>query len=383
MINYVDENHPNSEDLCVTDGFLPWAVDYHKTLPEFKKRPITTLVIENFKKAFNLKTSIAFVWVNFSFIFLCGFLIYYLAILYSLSHLSSLMSVVFFYSSFSVLMAYFIPIATYDEPIQYFFILSSLIALRKKIMSLFVVTFTLAIITRESSLILMPAIVLFLIDIDFRKIFQNKIKTILLLIPIFFPVVLYALFLRWFYKINPQIIDETKSVLSDRFLNYQKNFRDIENISRTILSFTSVCLLPIFLVTFHKLTNKSTSCEPKLIFAFWVTFCINTVIILLSVFAEESRVFTLPLLFLFPIYGKIIRSVLNFSPSFIRYIIHPKRIIFLFLIVVLSWVFFDFAYKLTTFKMSDNLYREYNTFSIIMIGLIILYRSYSIKQIKI
>jgi len=370
MINYVDENHPNVENICITDGFLPWAVNYHKTLPDFKKRQVTTVLVEMFSKLFNGRISTVFVWVNFSFIFLSGILVYYLARLYSLSHIEALLSTIFFLTAFSILLAYFIPIATYDEPIQYFFILLSFVALKKKIKGLFVLFFTIAMLTRESSVLLLPAITLFLMDINFRKIYEEKIKIILVILTVSLPIILYVFYLLWFYNMNPQQFVETKTVLLDKFMNYKKNFKDLENISRTILSFTSVYLLPVFFIIIFKRKHKLILLDTKLMYAFWISFFLNTVIVLLSVYAEESRVFTLPLLFIFPIFGKIIRIVIRFSPQFLKYMVHPKRLLFLVSITVIGWILFNQVYKLTSFKMTENLYREYNTISFLIIGIV-------------
>ena len=45
MINYVENDQPANQSLTISEGFLSWAVDYHKTLPDFKKRPTTTYLM--------------------------------------------------------------------------------------------------------------------------------------------------------------------------------------------------------------------------------------------------------------------------------------------------------------------------------------------------
>lgn len=377
MINYTDENNQDEEFELVSNGFLNWAVDYHKTLPDFKKRPITTYLIEVISDLFDFKIGLSFVLVNFVFHFFCGFLLYYLAKLYSLSHIESLLGVVFYYCSFSILLAYFIPIATYDEPIQYFFILLSFIALRKKVMSLFVLFFTLAIITRENTLILLPGIAFYLLEINYRKVFQGIGKTILVLIPMVLPVVFYIIYLFWFYGENPEIVEETKAILSNKFSKYEHNFDDLESSVRTVLSFSSIFLLPLFLLRIDFKKKVLLDFEASLIRAFWATFFINTLVVLLSVYAEESRVFALPLFFLFPFFGKIIKQSIVFSKAFLTYLFHLKRIAFLVVAVAFSWVVFDYVYGLTTLKMDENLYIEYNVFVVFVIALMLSYEQYS------
>ena len=137
----------------------------------------------------------------------------------------------------------------------------------------------------------------------------------------------------------------------------------------TILFFISVYLLPMFFLLFYKKQHFFSPFESKLIRAFVITFCINTPFILAFGYAEECRVFTLPLLFLFPVFGKIVRDLLPFSLSFFAYLIHPKRLGFLIGSAVMGWIFFDYAFGLANL-MEENFYREYNTISITIISLI-------------
>ena len=73
MINYVKEGEPKQTGLKISDRFLSYAVNYHKTLPDFQKRQVTTTIIEWVANVFNLRIAVSFVWVNFSFIFFCSF----------------------------------------------------------------------------------------------------------------------------------------------------------------------------------------------------------------------------------------------------------------------------------------------------------------------
>tara|TARA_B100000809_G_scaffold86057_2_gene84481 strand:- start:5627 stop:5833 length:207 start_codon:yes stop_codon:yes gene_type:complete len=65
MINYVANGEPQNESFIIADEFLSWAVDYHKKSSDFKRRPITTFLIDFITDLFLVKTSIAFVCVNF------------------------------------------------------------------------------------------------------------------------------------------------------------------------------------------------------------------------------------------------------------------------------------------------------------------------------
>lgn len=377
MINYVDQNILVKENIIVTDGFLPWAVDFHQTLPDFKARPITTFLIKAIANGFNIRISVAFVCINFLFTFFNGILIYYLAKLHALSRIQALWSTLIFYSSFSVLLAYFIPIATYDEPIQYFFIFISLIFLKMNKNLLFAGGFALATITRENSLLLLPAIFLFMMNLQIKNSLKSNMKFFYKVFIISVPVLIYFIYLLYFFKTNPQLLQETQALLPEKFAKIHKNLIGWINLSKTILSFISVYLLPIFLITYYqkKLTN-----ETKVITAFWFTFVINTILVILSSYAEESRVLMLPILIVLPIFGKILTESVSISPAFFTYLMCSKRILLLAVVTSLAWLIVDYCYKFTNLTMNENLYREYNTLTVLFIVLVLLYSRFSSAQ---
>tara|TARA_B100000809_G_scaffold86057_2_gene84480 strand:- start:4691 stop:5389 length:699 start_codon:yes stop_codon:yes gene_type:complete len=224
-------------------------------------------------------------------------------------------------------------------------------------------------------LIILPAILLFLLEIDFKKIFQTKLKTTFKFFLLLLPVVVYAIYLLWFYNEYPEAYDQAKEFLNkNRFGIYEKNFRNIGNITRTVLSFSSVCLFPIIILFIYKKSNNFSNSDKRLIDAFWLTLFINTGIILLSVYAEESRVFALPLLFIFPIFGKILVAIFQPSKAFFKFLIHPFRLGLIFLTSVLSWYAYNYLYSLTDINSSDNFYVEYNVCIVLIITLIFLNR---------
>ena len=377
MLNYQEEGQQNNNQQLIGEGFLSWTVNYHETLPDFKKRPLTSFLINQLSSFLNIQISLAFVLINFTFTFLCGLLIYYLAKIHHLSNVESCWSMVFFLCSYSVILAYFIPINTYDEPIQYFFILLSLIALKERSNLLFILIFSLAVIARENTLLLLPGIFLFLLDINLSALFSEKIKLLKALILIISPVFVYLCFLVVFYHFNPKTFAETQDVMSLRFLLYKKNFRDVENISRTFLSFFSVYLLPFFLLFLYHKKHPRQLINNKWIKAFVITFFVNTIVVFVAVFAQESRVFTLPLLLIFPFFGKIIHQLIDFSKPFINYLKCSKRILVLFFSTSIAWLSFEQLYQLTRFNMKDNLFGEYNTLVIFFIVLILFYQRFS------
>lgn len=383
MINYVGADGQKIDGQIVTDGFLPWAVDYHHHLLEFKKRPIAVFLIEKCAQLLNIRISLAYVFVNFFLLFLGGLLVYCLAVLYQLKHKTAIVSMTSYFFSFSILLAYFIPIATVDEPAQYIFILLAFVALKQQKFLMFIAAFTLATITRETSLLLLPVIVLFFMDLDLKQWFKQKLKLIKVGIIAGLPVLFYITYSIWFYKTNPQLINETETLLSQKFSYHKtKNFLDFEHTVQTIFSIISVNLLPVFLVIYYRIKHQISAFEEKLFKAFWITFSINFVLVLISAYAEESRVFTLPYLILFPIFGNIINRVIHFNKPFFKYLINWKNVLILIVVGVLSWKLFKLGSTLTNYKPHENLnlFVEYNTLAILFIALVFLYNQFSLKH---
>ena len=382
MVNYED-NNPKNENLIVTDGFLPWAVDYHHQLLEFKKRPVAVFLIEKFTKIFNVRISLAFVFVNFFFQFLGGLLVYYLSRLYHYLHKEAILSVVAYFFSFSILLAYFIPIATVDEPVQYFFILLSFVALQKKQRLFFIVFFTMASISRETSLLLLPVIVLFFMELDLKRLSSQRLQVLKVVVVSGLPVLIYIIYSIWFYKENPQLVEETKTLFSQKFTYYKtKNFLDFEHTIQTLLSIISVNLLPLFLIFYFRTKHQVSILESKIFYAFWITFGINFIMVILSAYVEESRVLTLPYLILFPIFGKILNEVIQFNKPFLKYLLNWKNILLLVVVVATStWKLFKLGSKLTNYKPHENLnlFVEYNTLAVLFIVLVLLYNRFSVK----
>ena len=103
--------------------------------------------------------------------------------------------------------------------------------------------------------------------------------------------------------------------------------------------------------------------------------------VILSAYAEESRVLTLPYLILFPIFGKILNEVIQFNKPFFKYLMNWKNILLLLAVTTLSWKLFKLGSKLTNYKPHENLnlFVEYNTLAVLFIVLVLLYNRFSVK----
>src|SRR5690606_25858750 len=93
--------------------------------------------------------------------------------------------------SFTNFFIFFPPVYTYDEPLQFCFMFLSLILFFKKRIFCFVLAFTLAIIIRETSMIILPGLFFYFIYDNKISFKQNlvvpdfRIKVIAITIPLF------------------------------------------------------------------------------------------------------------------------------------------------------------------------------------------------------
>lgn len=374
MLNYVDTANPNPNGYIITDGFLPWAVDYHKTLPDFKKRPLTTLLIDAVSMTLGLRVSHAFVLVNFLLTFVCGVLVYQTGRVASYSQRASLIGAVLFLCSFSVLFAYFIPIATYDEPVQYLFIFGALIAYTRKRTVLFVVALALALIARESTMLILPGFVLLFHNLnpplrwDKRQLFLDA------LLPISFALLVYLVYLVLFYHYSPESQELSEEYLKRRFSIFERNFDGLGNTVRTGLSLFSVYFVPFVLLALSRTDAGYLRGESNRLRAFWVTFVLNTTVVFIAVFPEEARVLALPLVFLYPAMGRWFDQLLTrwYTTAALK-----PTVAGVLIAIALSagmWFLLRSTYNLTDLNLHNNLYEEYHTLCFFVLAVLFLTR---------
>ena len=377
MINYVDEHHPKQNNEMISDGFLPWSVDFHQKLFDFKKRPLTSFLIEILSSVLNIKISYAFVIINFTLTFFCALIVYYLSQQFFNSHVIPLISSAYFLLSFSVLFAYFIPIATYDEPIQFLFLILTLIALKKRKYILYIIFLTFALIARESSLIIIPGIVLFLSELDIFQPFKDKKILIRTIVINSIPIIIYGIYIILFYYFISEASERPS--LYERFSLYEKNFRNISNTIRTFISFASINLFPVFLIVFSWKFFKNNAVFFNWIKAFVLTTFINTSVVFISVFAEEARVFSLPLIFMFPFFGQMLLFILTSLKTQLTLLSNIKIIFLSTIVTFFFWIGIKKIYNMTDLNLHNNLYEEYHAICIFLILLAIFRKYFSYK----
>lgn len=277
----------------------PLPYDYIETVvaahsdgsdPAFVRRPWTTISIGALT-AIGLTSKEAFIAVGSIGFFIAGVLVFLIAMLLGLGDRNALWSQGFFQLSPTVLCAWFDPLYTYDEPIQYAAVLAALLALLHQRWMVYVPALLLALMARETSLLLLPA---FLFITPERK---------LTIIATSVSVVLFAAWL----VISPQGTSAAEfSVDLARRADYLAINFSTERIGETIGFMLLVLVLPLFLF-FRQRASIAQAWRN----AFIIVLLLNVPLVLVGAYAREARLFALPLVMLWPFLGSALHAELT------------------------------------------------------------------------
>ncbi len=335
----------NDNNHRVSNGYLTYMVNYHKELPAFSRRPLSTFLIEMTSQLSGLSIGESYIWVNYTLFFLSGVLLFWLAFKLTNAYWNSIFAMAAYFLSFSVFFAFFSPIYTYDEPLQYCLILMALLSLLKQRWLAYIFCFTLATISRETSVLLLPAMALFFpVGINSSRLFWSK-ENLRKWLLIFTPIFLYIIFLGIFLS-QKELLKGAETEVGDRFSCFLENFENQKNAVESIVSiFLSLGTFLYLLWAFLK-NGAPTNLEKKLINAFLLTFVLNTVIVLLLSFARESRLFTLPLFFLWPLAGSLFLQEIKIVFSLKLYYSCFKNWQYLFCLLLSIFINYLISFKI-------------------------------------
>ncbi|HOY32083.1 MAG TPA: hypothetical protein PKW80_09410 [Bacteroidales bacterium] len=372
MINFKTDSI-NTSKTSISNDYLSAVIVYHKTEPAFAKRPLTTFLIEGFSKITSLNLGLSFTIINFFLFFLVGILIFYGSLALGNHLKASVLSIVCFFLSFTVLFSFFRSNYSYDEPLQYFFILIALFALFYKNWFVYIFSFSFALIVRESSVFLLPSIALFLFpDKEKTESFINW-KYLKRIIVLSIPVFVYLLFL-FVYLTYFRIWNQSKTDISGRLSYFHYNFQDANFSNESIISLFLAVGLHFYFIFWYLKDAGLTLFERKLIKSFILTLIINSVVILLAAKAREIRLFALPLLFVWPIIGKVVLSEFKLMKTGYK---NLKNLLFVPLFLFLSFISLiisNYIYTLTEPDRNENFFHEYLGITLVLISLHFLIR---------
>lgn len=285
-------------------------INLHLDHPVFGRRKITTWCILEISNLLNCNLGWSFILVNFLALFLSGMGAYYLSLEIVKDKKGALYSLIIYFFCFSNIFAFFPPVYTYDEPLQYCLLFLSLILFFRQKLLGFVVAFTLTLMVRETAIILLPALFVYFVfrnNRSWNKISFNSLKTILALS---IPVVIYTFYFFQIFK-NAAHADSSKDYFLLRISRIGYNFNNISFTIETIGAFIIMYAIPVYLIILALKNNNYFNTKfRKWSAAFFLTLIINSGIVLVVARVREIRLLALPLIYLWPVLGLVLKKEL-------------------------------------------------------------------------
>ena len=350
----------NERNSIISNGFLTSQITYHKEFAPFARRPLTTYLIEKSSEWFDITLGKAFVWVNFFLMFLSGILLFRISHLMRSGFLKGILNIIIYFLSFSVLFAFFPPLFSYDEPLQYCFIFAGLACYLKRQWAGYVLWFTAAMVARENTALLILGLAFSAPGVlpNFRKIFAIANLRGNLLIAL--PLLLYLIFIVFFIE-TYELWKGTQHEFQVRFLAFLDNFTDIRSSIETIISIVLTLGNFIYFLFSSKRDHQASEIEKTFVNAFILSCILNTLVVLVAAFAREARLFSLPLVFLWPLMAQYcsreIKLLLTFK-VYLKCFARWKYCITFGIISVVNYVI-SFKIYMPSFPSGDNYFNEY------------------------
>lgn len=360
----------NTKNHILAQEELAITVQVHKSVPAFAQRPLTTFLIESFSGVTGAPLGTSFVLVNFFLLFLSGLLLYWLSLELLKNRVQALVSMIVYFLCFSNLFAFFPPVYTYDEPLQFCLIFLSAMCLLRNQMILYVIVFTFVLIARESSLLILPGILLIAYGRRNKEIPLLSRKNSAYLILLGLPIVLYAVFMVSFIRFY-QLTEGAIDGFWDRFVGLAENFQNPQFAIESLVSLFLVLGIPIYLLILRM--QKEVKKEQKLFLrAFLLTLLLNTLVVFTVTKSREVRLFVVPMFFLWPILGEFLKNELKliFQWNLYKKVFSKWQYLLVFLMLLgLNYIFSFFAYQTTVSGDSDHYFNEYLFISLILLSI--------------
>lgn len=350
-------------------AFLTEVWQYHTTHEVFAGRPLTSWLIQAAHVGFDLSYNWSFVLINFGLLIFCGVILHELSALLGLERKERTWTLILFYTSFTILFGFFASIYSYDEPLQYLFIFLALIFLERKRWLLFSTSLFIALMARESTLLLFPSLFLHLLpalstipslrrrgvprrngdgvvspttsrtprnhpvtavsapprppssslsgevgrasqggDGRLRGAYKILFKSTVLLA---IPALLSFIAVRAVLAHAGLLEKGVRYATHDRLEQWKFNFQSSQFTVESVVSFFLALIIPVAILLFYRKIYDFTKREKKYFFAFVLALIINTPIVFIFTHAREARLFAVPLVFLWPVLGKYFLGIVQ------------------------------------------------------------------------
>ena len=350
---------PGKEGM-MTHQALRSTLDYHRSLPVFAARPLTSGAVAVLSRWTGADETRVLALLNPLLIAISACLIYALALSWGAAASGAWMGAALYLFSFTNLFAFVPPIYTYDEPLQVVTMLAACWCLpRPGVLGqnngalpavpsynipyalLAGICMGLSLWARESGLLLFPVLAGLYLPYASK---QERIGLGITLLVAVGGLVLGRL------ATGPTTSSGDLWQWQARFSNLQANFRNTDYTVETLVGIFLVLAWPLVLL--RRLLGKLRFFTLGLV----ASLVVNTFIVLFMAKAREARLFALPLLLIWPLLGLRRYNLQGFKWQ-------PSPVALLLLVlgvggtVHLAWN----VYQSTVGTNTDNLFREYLT----------------------
>ncbi len=368
----------NEKNTTISNVFLTSQITYHKELAPFARRPLTTMLIETTSGWLGLSMGKSFIWVNFSLLFLSGLLLFRLSMTLRLGNLKSLINLILYFLSFSIVFVFFPPVFSYDEPLQYCFLFAGITSMLNRRWMGYMIWFTAAMIARENTAFVILGLLFLIPDAEGTRGHLLDKRHLKFYFLTGLPIVIYMIFILFFLESNG-LWGGTQDEFQSRFSCFTENFKDLPS---SIESITSVILalgtFIYFLLTYMK-HHSPSRIEKKFIKGFFLCCVVNTPVVLVAAFSRETRLFALPLVFLWPLMAHFCYQEIRLLLSFDLYkqcFRHWRYGVGFVLLTVLNYLL-SFRVYVPSFPSTDNYFNEYLFLALQVIIFHVLLRHYA------
>lgn len=364
----------NPQGHLLSDDYIAYNIEVHRSMePAFVRRPLMTWGIDLLERC-GFSAGWAFTIGGFTLFLLAGVLLRRNAAAMGLGDRDGWSAQVAFHLLPTVLMAYFAPIYTYDEPLQYVFLLLALGAYANKRHAWSVVWFSGAMLARESSVLLFPSLLWYAWNQAVQGGTGSRRSFLARAVVLVLPLLVYATFLLY-YLPAAGIVDRSREDLGGRFSFFDCNFGDGDMAGESLCFAFLAVGLPVFLIARYALSTACSADNRRWVKAFLIGLVLNTAVVLVATKAREARLFVLPLMLVLPLLGRA-WSVEVERHGGLATLFRPLKtwyyalafVLFAAIVVLVS----DHIFSLSDGVGSENLFHEYFVLSALFMGCCIL-----------
>lgn len=339
------------DGIPLQHDYVEEVINAHRSGDDFsfRRRPLMTWCVDVLNLA-GLPIKTAFIALSLLLFLASGLLVHRLALAFGSTAKQALLAQAFFHVSPTVLFAWFDPMYTYDEPIQYAALLIAVLTMDNGRILLSIAALTIALIAHETSLFIMPLFMVLLWHSSRR-----------MWITIASPVLLFVLFLLT-YLPSQDLMRPTLEDGLHRFGTWAFNFSSPAMAAETVCYMAMTLLLPVFLLTRLQRSDIADPHARKAIHAFWISLALNTLVVLLAAKAREARVLALPLIIVWPLLGMAFSNEWarlggwTGLPSFMH---RPASALVFALVIAIVFFAIRWGFVLSTGIPQDNPWHEY------------------------